>query len=71
MNDRELLLQWQEHAKVTAHAIDQVGHYQSLAVGLAAFCHTFLATILDPLQNHVAVTRDEALQLLMGAVQGR
>ncbi len=71
MNDRELMLDWQQQQKVEAQAIDQVGHYQALAVGLAAFCQVFLGAILDPNQNPCQVTRDEALQILVAAVQGR
>ncbi len=75
MNDRELLLHWQQQQKVETQAIDQIGHYQALAVGLATFCQTFLQTILDPNQEQEQeqerVTRDEAMQLLIAAVQGR
>ncbi len=71
MNDRELLLSWQEQAKVETQAIDQVGHYQALAVGLATFCQVCLAALLDPERNPGAVTRSEALDLLKAAVTGR
>lgn len=69
MTDRELLLQWQQQTKVEGEAIDQVGHYQALGIGLATFCTTFLETILS--QQQLLVTRNEAMQLLVAAIQGR
>ena len=67
MNDRELLMQWQQEQKASEHVIDHLLHYEVLAAGLARFCHQFLAALLEP----GTISRDEALQLLAAAIQGR
>ena len=70
MNDRELLLAMQRQQATETQALDQVSHFQAQAVGLAAFCQTFLRTMLD-LDAPLLVSRDEALDLLRTALRSR
>jgi hypothetical protein len=71
MTDRELLLAWEEGKKAEQQAMDQGHQYQAQAAGLATFCQVFLETLLAPAPGTILVSRDEALRLLVAAIQGR
>lgn len=71
MTDRELLLAWEDQKKLDTQTLDQTQQYQAVALGLVLFCQTFLVAVQDPEQNLAAVTRQEAVQLLVAAIQGR
>lgn len=71
MNDREMLLAFQQSQQEESQAIEQLTHYRAVAVGLAAFCQTFMATMMTPGLEAPLVTRDEVIRILIAAVQGR
>jgi hypothetical protein len=73
MNDRALMLEWQQGQKTEAEAVDQVGHAIALAASTAAFCATLYDALLVPQQTGYLsrFTHEEALRIVCAAVQGR
>ena len=69
ITDREQMLQWQQAQKLEAQAVDQMTHYAAVGYGLAEFCQGFYDTLID--DEVKRFSREEILQLLTAAVQGR
>ncbi len=66
MNDRELLMHWQEEQHLETQAVDHVQHYTALGVGMAAFAMAMMHALTGE-----DVTHEEALALVKAALTGR
>lgn len=72
MSDREQLLEWQEAKRAGEELMRHLEQQEMAGVALARFCLAFLGAVhasSNPAEP--TLTRDEALWLLYGALQGR
>ena len=71
-SDRTWLLDQKQEQQLARKVTDELAHYESLGLGLAAMCQSFCAGLLAPgVEQSLRFSREEVMRLLEAALRGR